>query len=127
MNEEGAVCLGSDVGAKKRKRGADSSLKPASTRSEKERERGASSGQGHAEKAGGGRHGREVDRHGMDVAALGCSDSVGSTRLTGAAGVGCEQERRRARVTDVWAADRRGRAATGPGGQRRDAGGREQE
>jgi hypothetical protein len=68
-----------------------------------------------------------MDRHGMDAAALGCSDSVGSTRLMGAAGAGCEQERRRARVTHVWAADRRGRAATRPGGQRWDAGGREQE
>jgi hypothetical protein len=61
MNEEGAVCLGSDESAEKRKRGSGSSLKLAGARGEKERKRGAGSGRGHTEKGGGWR-GREVGR-----------------------------------------------------------------
>jgi hypothetical protein len=110
------VCLGSDEGVEKRKKG----------RRVKRRGKGGGSGQGHAEKEEGGGVGI-VDLHDTDATGPGCSNSGGRRMPRSAVGAGCEQGRRWARATHARAADRWGRAATGPDGRWRGAGGREEE
>jgi hypothetical protein len=67
---------------KRGKRGAGGSVKPMSARGERLRERGGSSGRGHAEREGGrvgvgARWVGVVDRHDTNTVAPGCSDSGG--------------------------------------------------
>jgi hypothetical protein len=62
----------------------------------------------------------DMDRHGTNAMAPGCSNSGGRACLAGA---GCEQGRTAACVTRNGAADRWGRATLGPGGSGWGAGG----
>jgi hypothetical protein len=94
---------------KRGNRGADGSLKLAGACGEKERERGAARIKATQRKEGG--------RHRGPALIV-----TGGTCL-----MSCEQGQRRAQATHARVADRRCRVATGPGGHRWGAGGREQE
>jgi hypothetical protein len=90
------VCLGSEEGAEKRKRGTGGSLKPVGMWGEKEREGGGGRDRVEAtrrKKKGGGvgvgvRWVGVVDRHDTDAAAPGCSDSSGWRTPHGRGGSG---------------------------------------
>jgi hypothetical protein len=69
----------------------------------------------------------DVDQHGTDALALGCSDNSERHTPHGCGGHGCDRGGRQGSATWARMADRRDRATPGPVGQRLGAGGSERE